>query len=261
MFAVATLVDRGRIRPGDTLVCASEGNHGRAVARAAREAGCAARVYLAGAVAPARVEAISRGRHGRHASRGTYDDAVRTMARDAARARLDRRFRTRRGPATRRSRGSIMLGYTRLLDEAEDAWAASPPDVIFVQAGVGGLLGRRRVLGRLALRDRSPARSSASNRRPRRACRSSVQSGRRQRSQGPFETVMGGLRCGEMSPLAFDSDPDARRRLHRDRGRLGIRGDARAGHRRSRRSRDSRRAPRARRPLAACWPTLRDPAL
>ena len=46
-FAVATLLDRGDIRPGDTLVCASEGNHGRAVARAARDAGCSACVYMA----------------------------------------------------------------------------------------------------------------------------------------------------------------------------------------------------------------------
>src|SRR5262245_14984826 len=50
-FAVATLRERGAIRTGDTLVCASEGNHGRAVARAARDAHCAARVYMAASVA------------------------------------------------------------------------------------------------------------------------------------------------------------------------------------------------------------------
>ena len=33
----------------------------------------------------------------------------------------------------------IMLGYTRLLDEVESQ-SSSPTDVIFVQAGVGGLL-------------------------------------------------------------------------------------------------------------------------
>src|SRR5687767_15981508 len=47
MFAVAILRERGVIAQGDTLVCASEGNHGRAVARAARDVGCRARVYVA----------------------------------------------------------------------------------------------------------------------------------------------------------------------------------------------------------------------
>ena len=60
MFAIATLRDHGRLRAGDTLVCASEGNHGRAVAHAAREAGCAAKVYMSNRVAPERVQAIRK---------------------------------------------------------------------------------------------------------------------------------------------------------------------------------------------------------
>ncbi|MEO8680702.1 MAG: pyridoxal-phosphate dependent enzyme, partial [Vicinamibacterales bacterium] len=59
-FAVETLIARGVIRPGATLACASEGNHGRAVARAARDAGCAARVYMAADAAEARASAIAR---------------------------------------------------------------------------------------------------------------------------------------------------------------------------------------------------------
>src|SRR5688500_11870373 len=41
-FAIETLAAGGQLRAGDTVVCASEGNHGRAVARAARDAGCRA---------------------------------------------------------------------------------------------------------------------------------------------------------------------------------------------------------------------------
>ena len=37
-FAIEHLIATGRLGPGDTVICASEGNHGRAVARAAREA-------------------------------------------------------------------------------------------------------------------------------------------------------------------------------------------------------------------------------
>ena len=77
-------LDEGAIRPGATLVCASEGNHGRAVARAAREAGCASRVYMAHDAAPSRVAAIAG--EGAEVVKvdGSYDDAVRIMQADAA---------------------------------------------------------------------------------------------------------------------------------------------------------------------------------
>ena len=52
-FAIETLLAEGGIHSGDTVVCASEGNHGRAVARAARDAGCASR-GLHGAPMPRR---------------------------------------------------------------------------------------------------------------------------------------------------------------------------------------------------------------
>ena len=42
----------------------------------------------------------------------------------------------------------IMLGYTRLLDEAEADWRpASPPDAIFVPGGRRRLARRGRLLG------------------------------------------------------------------------------------------------------------------
>ena len=84
LFAIETLIAEGAIRPGDTLVCASEGNHGRAVARAARDAGCRSRVYMAGDAAAARVAAIAG--EGAEVVRvdGSYDDAVRIMRDEAA---------------------------------------------------------------------------------------------------------------------------------------------------------------------------------
>ena len=161
-FAVAALIDRGAIRRGDTLVCASEGNHGRAVARAARDAGCAARVYMAASVAPSRVAAIEG--EGAQVTRvdGSYDDAVRRMAGDAS----------AHGWTVISDTGwagyddiprLIMLGYTRLLDEAAAQWAA-PPDAIFVPAGVGGLLAAAASWARLALSATLGRTSSASNR-------------------------------------------------------------------------------------------------
>ena len=75
------------IRPGATLACASEGNHGRAVARSARLEGCSAVVYVADSVARARVVAIELEGATVQRVAGTYDDAVRSMLSDAARER------------------------------------------------------------------------------------------------------------------------------------------------------------------------------
>ena len=71
---------------------------------------------------------------------GSYDDAVRDAAAHAdATGGLVVSDTSWAGydPIPR----DIMLGYTRLMDEAAAAWAGDgPPDVLLVQAGVGGLL-------------------------------------------------------------------------------------------------------------------------
>lgn len=204
-FAVTTLLERGAIRPGDTLACASEGNHGRAVARAARDAGCRAVVYMSINVAAARVEAIRSEGARVVLVDGTYDQAVREMAAAAETERWTVVSDTSWHGYSEVPR-LIALGYTRLLDEdwgpdrAEQADAT--PDVIFVPAGVGGLL--------VAVACWADWRYGATRPRivavePRSAAcvQASVRAGHPTVVDGPFETVMGGLRCGEMSPDAF----------------------------------------------------------
>ncbi len=123
-FAVETLLMEGAIRPGATLVCASEGNHGRAVARAARDAGCAARVYMAHDASPSRVNAIAG--EGAEVIKvdGSYDDAVRIMQAEADRNRWTIVSDTAWEGYERIPR-LIMLGYTRMLDEIHDPLALS----------------------------------------------------------------------------------------------------------------------------------------
>ncbi|MFN8641908.1 MAG: pyridoxal-phosphate dependent enzyme [Candidatus Binatia bacterium] len=84
-FAVARLRARGSLDGVTTLVCASAGNHGRAVARAARVASLDARIYLDRDVASARLDAIASEGAAIVRVDGTYDDAVRLAADDAAR--------------------------------------------------------------------------------------------------------------------------------------------------------------------------------
>ena len=128
------MIGEGAIRAGDTLVCASEGNHGRAVARAAREAGCRSRVYMAGDAAAARVAAIAGEGAEVVLVDGSYDDAVRIMRVEAA----DHGWTIVSDTSWEgyeRIPHLIMLGYTRMIDEI-----ASEFDTVFVQGGVGGLL-------------------------------------------------------------------------------------------------------------------------
>jgi diaminopropionate ammonia-lyase len=203
MFAIAALRAARIVNAGDTLVCASEGNHGRAVARAAREAECSARVYMASTAAAARVAAIE----GEGASvvrvDGTYDDALRVMAREAGthgwRVISDTALD---GEAVEVPR-LIMLGYTRLMDEvAAELGDEGMPDAIFAPGGVGGLLA--------AVADWVRARGGA--RRPHVVCveptsaaclQASAREGHPTTVPGPFATAMAGLRCGEVSRAAF----------------------------------------------------------
>ena len=122
-FAVETLLKEGAIRPGATLVCASEGNHGRAVARAARDAGCAARVYMAHDASPSRVNAIAG--EGAEVIKvdGSYDDAVRIMQAEADKNQWTIVSDTAWEGYERIPR-LIMLGYTRMLDEVRQRSAS-----------------------------------------------------------------------------------------------------------------------------------------
>ena len=205
-FAIATLADEGRLPAGGTVVCASEGNHGRAVARAARQAGLAARVYVAARVAPARVDAMAAEGATVIRIEGSYDDAVRQAAEDAAHhgwivvsdtgwAGYDEIPRL------------IMLGYTQMMEEASREWGAATPDIVLVQGGVGGLAG--------AVGSWWAAREGHA--RPRLVCveplhaaclQVSARHGAPVALEGPLDTIMGGLRCGEVSLTAFPAIAD-----------------------------------------------------
>lgn len=137
----------GRARRVTRLVTASAGNHGRAVARAARERGLACRVFLPSDALASRVEGIRAEGAEAVSLAGSYEDALRAARADASdpdallisdtshRADAD----ADAGPALDLP-SLIMRGYTRVFAEAAAVWPA-PPDVIVVQGGVGGLVG------------------------------------------------------------------------------------------------------------------------
>lgn len=203
-YAISSLILEGRLPQDGTLACASEGNHGRAVARAARRAGCHAIVYMASSVAPARVEAIESEGATVVRTAATYDAAVHQMAEDAERHRWTVISDTA-WPGYDDIPRRIMLGYTRLMDEAREAWSPDEtPDAIFVQGGVGGLLGAIASWCQWTCGDRTPVIVCVEPSRA--AClQASARAGTPTRVDGPLDTIMTGLRCGEVSTVGFDA--------------------------------------------------------
>lgn len=121
------------------LICASDGNHGLAVAAAARRAGAEAAVYLPVGVEPSRAERIrSMGAQIVWIS-GTYDDAVRAASQAAANRDGLLIADTSDDPGSVVVR-DVMDGYGRMTAELRDQIRKLPdsPSHLFIQAGVGG---------------------------------------------------------------------------------------------------------------------------
>ena len=140
--SVAEMLDNpapGRQLP--RLICASDGNHGLAVAAAARRAGVGASIYLPVRVGNARVERIEAQGANVVLIDGTYDDAVEAAEKSAAQGEGLLVPDTTSDPDNVVV-GDVMDGYsliTRELIEQFRGDASQQPTHVFVQAGVGGL--------------------------------------------------------------------------------------------------------------------------
>jgi diaminopropionate ammonia-lyase len=120
-----------------TLATATDGNHGRGVARMARLLGFGAVVYVPEGTAEARIEGIASEGARVVVDPGTYDDAVDRAAREGeANGWLTVADVARR--ADDPVPGWVMDGYDTIFDEADED-LPGPPTVVFLQAGVGAL--------------------------------------------------------------------------------------------------------------------------
>lgn len=123
------------------LICASDGNHGLAVAAAAERAGARASIYLPHGVSPARAARIeARGGEIVWIS-GTYDDAVQAAAIAAAQGAGLLIPDTTSDPHDAVVK-DVIAGYglltCELVAQLRDVMKEQPSH-LFVQAGVGGL--------------------------------------------------------------------------------------------------------------------------
>lgn len=123
-----------------TLVAATDGNHGRAVARMAKLLGCDTRILVPADMAQARVDALKGEGAAVTMVPGSYDDAVAQAAALASERALVISDTAWDG-YTEVPRW-IMQGYTTILRELDEQLARQDDtrvDLVAVQMGVGGL--------------------------------------------------------------------------------------------------------------------------
>ncbi len=204
-WAIHRVRERGLA--SDTLATATAGNHGRAVAWAARTAGLRAVIFMPARSVPARVEAI-RGEGAEVVLvDGTYDEAVTVCAERSA----EQGWQVVADVGTvdyAEIPGWVVEGYGTMLEEAEEQLGPEwPPDLVLVQAGVGSLAAA--VASHFAARapearvvvvepdDADPLFASAS-----------TPDGSVAKSPGALRTMMAGLNCARLSLPAWPAVRD-----------------------------------------------------
>ncbi|MGI5340922.1 diaminopropionate ammonia-lyase [Streptomyces sp. CA-181903] len=188
-----------------TLVTATDGNHGRALARAARDNGLRARVFVPSGVHPAAATAVEG--EGAEVVRvaGPYDEAVRQAA-EAARAADAVLVQDTAWPGYERIPGWIVEGYSTLFAEIDEQLAAAGagnPGLVAVPVGVGSLAqaavthyrGRRPAAG--------PAPALLAVEPETAACLLASLTRGEPVTVATGETAMAGLNCGTPSALAW----------------------------------------------------------
>lgn len=180
-----------------TLVAATDGNHGRAVAHMARLLGYPARIFVPAGTAPARIDAIEGEGAPVTVIDGTYDDAVRASAALAADDVLIVSDTSWEGytevPRT------VIEGYATIFAEIDEQLAGAPPEAVIVPMGVGALASAvvQHYAARAAIVVVEPLSAACGLH--------SAEAGHVVEVPGPHDSIMAGLNCGMVSIIAWPS--------------------------------------------------------
>ncbi len=197
-------IHRHRLHHGSgptTFASATDGNHGRAVAWSARRLGQKAVIYVPRGTVAARIDAIRAEGAQVIVVEGTYDDAVRRSAKEAAENGWTVVSDTS-WAGYKEIPQWIMEGYTTLFREVKRQLAGAEPTHVVLQAGVGAFAGagglfyaregRRPVLVCVEPVEADGLRASVA-----------APGGIRRLPAGSQRSIMAGLNCGMPSLLAW----------------------------------------------------------
>ena len=187
-----------------SLAAATDGNHGRAVARMAKLLGYAAAIYVPEGTAPARIEAIESEGASVTVVSGDYDDAVRRSARDESDSCLV--VSDTSWPGYEQIPTRVIEGYSTIFAEVTRQLAdagADEPTAIIVPIGVGALAAATVSYYKPAdgagpapiLVGVEPASANA--------VMASIRAGHMVTVPGPHNSIMAGLNCGTPSQVAW----------------------------------------------------------
>jgi len=193
-WAAERLLGEPPYEPGLELIAATDGNHGRAVARAAWLRGLGATILVPAGTADARIEAIEGEGASVQVVDGSYDDAVRLSAELADERRLV--LSDTSWPGYEDIPRRVIEGYATIFHEVDEQ-AGAPVEVAFVPIGVGALAAAaaRHLAGRARLAGVEPVGA---------ACMlESIRAGRITEVPGPHRSIMAGLNAGLPSLVAW----------------------------------------------------------
>src|SRR5215210_5066129 len=187
------------------LVAATDGNHGRAVARVARLLGLGARIFVPEDMAAARREAIAGEGAEVVVVGGTYDEAVeRSAAEEGERGLV---VSDMSWPGYERIPSWVIEGYSTMLWEIDDELerrGVAGPDLVVVQVGVGAFAAAVTRHFRGSRRSRHPKLLGVEPANAACVLRS-VAEGRIVTVPGPHDSIMSGLNCARPSLVAWPS--------------------------------------------------------
>ncbi len=191
-----------KLRPLE-LVTATDGNHGRAVARVAAWLGLGARIFVPAGTVEARVAGIESEGATVVLVDGTYDEAVLRAAEAQGERTLLIQDMSHAGYEAIPQR--VIEGYCTMFWESEDALAEageSGPDLVLVQVGVGSLAAAVVRHYRRSGIDKVPRIVNVEPTHA--ACAlAAVENDSIVTIPGPHDSIMAGLNCGTLATVAW----------------------------------------------------------
>lgn len=206
-YGLTRLLQRRGVRPGSaacaglTAIAATDGNHGLALAWAARRLGCAARIFVGQAVDPPRIARIQACGAVVETVPGTYDDAVRAAEEAAANDPSLLLITDTDHVGGLAVTTDIVAGYALLGREAWQQMNGALPTHVFLQCGVGGVAAG--VAAGLWQQAGTPPAVITVEPEQAACVQASLRTGRLTSVPGDLDTRMVGLACGQPSAPAL----------------------------------------------------------